>query len=53
MQERKKSGFPDPLASKEQKDDKKYGLQYARAIESQWGKMNEKSSIFGKRNDIF
>ena len=48
-----KSGFPDPLAPKEDKDKKSYGLQYAKAIESQWGKLNEKSSIFGKRNDIF
>jgi hypothetical protein len=53
MHNHPKSGFPDPLAPKEDKDKKSYGLQYAKAIESQWGKLNEKSSIFGKRNDIF
>lgn len=53
MQEKRKSGFPDPLADHEEKLKKSYGLQYARAIQSQWGKMNEKTSVFGKRNEIF
>ena len=34
-----KSSFPDPLASTEAKNTKEYGIEYAKAIESQWGKM--------------
>jgi hypothetical protein len=48
-----KSGFPDPLASSLEKEDKAYGLQYAKAIESQWGKMTDKSSLYGSRNEVF
>ena len=48
-----KSGFPDPLASSIEKQDKSYGLQYAKAIEGQWGKMTDKSSLYGSRNAIF
>ena len=48
-----KSGFPDPLASSIEKQDKSYGLQYAKAIEGQWGKMTDKSSLYGSRNEIF
>ena len=48
-----KSGFPDPLASSLEKQDKSYGLQYAKAIESQWGKMTDKSSLYGSRNEVF
>lgn len=47
------SNFPDPLASKEEKLEEKYGLSYAKAIESQWGKMSEKTSLFGTRNEVF
>lgn len=53
MHNDKKSGFPDPLAPKDKKDEMSYGLQYAKAIHAQWGKLNEKSSLFGKRNDVF
>ena len=49
----KKNGFPDPLADQQTKESTSYGLQYAKAIHSQWGKMNEASSLFGKRNKIF
>ena len=49
----KKGSFPDPLASQESKESDSYGLQYAKAIHSQWGKMNEASSLFAKRNKIF
>jgi len=48
-----KSGFPDPLASSLEKQDRSYGLQYAKAIESQWGKMTDKSSLYGSRNEVF
>tara|TARA_A100001391_G_scaffold201047_1_gene187090 strand:+ start:1106 stop:3526 length:2421 start_codon:yes stop_codon:yes gene_type:complete len=51
--ENSKSGFPDPLASSIEKQDKSYGLQYAKAIEGQWGKMTDKSSLYGSRNEIF
>ena len=42
----KKGSFPDPLAPQESKEADDYGLQYAKAIHSQWGKMNEASSLF-------
>ena len=32
-----KKGFPDPLAHAEEKAMQEYGLQYAKAIENQWG----------------
>ena len=46
----KKSTFPDPLADQATKESNDYGLQYAKAISAQWGKLNENSSIFSKRN---
>ncbi len=49
----KKGSFPDPLAPQETKETNSYGLKYAKAIHSQWGKMNEASSLFAKRNKIF
>ena len=33
----KKNGFPDPLADQQTKESDAYGLQYAKAIHSQWG----------------
>lgn len=48
-----KSSFPDPLASTDVKKTKEYGVQYAKAIESQWGKLSNSSSLFGKRNIVF
>jgi len=52
-QAKNKTNFPDPLSSQSEKEDNKYGLQYAKAIESQWGKMSEKTSLFGTRNEVF
>ena len=49
----KKNGFPDPLADQKTKESNAYGLRYAKAIHSQWGRMNEASSLFAKRNKIF
>ena len=34
---KKSKGFPDPLAHAEEKAMQEYGLQYAKAIENQWG----------------
>jgi len=48
-----KAGFPDPLASRDEKLKKEYGLRYAKAIEDQWGDVNEKGSVYGRRNQIF
>ncbi len=55
MQDNKgtKKGFPDPLATPEEKSSKKYGIQYAKAIDSQWGRMTDSGSLVGKRNRIF
>lgn len=49
----KKNSFPDPLASTETKNSKEYGLSYAKAIESQWGRMASSTSLFGRRNKVF
>lgn len=45
--------FPNPLAPPEEKEGREYGLAYAKAIESQWGSVNDSNSIFKKRFDIF
>jgi len=47
------SNFPDPLLPKEKKEQKEYGLRYAKAIEAQWGNADNSNSIFRKRNKIF
>jgi len=49
----KKSSFPDPLAPSEQKQSKAYGLNYAKAVYRQWGKMDQQNSIFGNRKRTF
>ena len=49
----KKGSFPNPLASTETKNSKAYGIAYAKAMESQWGKMTSSTSLYGKRNVIF
>ena len=50
----KSSGsFPDPLAPQHVKENKAYGLKYAKAIESQWGKVQDAGSLYNKRNNIF
>ena len=46
-------GFPNPLASPEEKASQAYGIQYAKAIDAQWGKMVDAGSLVGKRNRIF
>lgn len=50
---KKAGGFPDPLSSREQKESKGFGLQYAKAIENQWGQTNDSGSSYKKRNNIF
>ena len=47
------TSFPNPLASPEEKASKGYGLQYAKAIESQWGHVADRQSVFKRRHDIF
>lgn len=49
----KSSNFPDPLASQEKKASKKYGLEYAKAIENQWGKIQDSGSMYKKRAKMF
>ena len=55
MQDNKgtKNGFPDPLATPDEKSSKAYGQQYAKAIDAQWGRMTDTTSLVGKRNRIF
>ena len=55
MYNEKKSthSFPDPLAKQSQKVEKAYGLEYARAIENQWGDFANTASLYKKRNKIF
>lgn len=50
---KRKGSFPDPLANTEAKKSKAYGIQYAKAIESQWGKITSATSLYGKRNVVF
>jgi hypothetical protein len=41
--------FPDPLADQAKKLSKQYGLQYAKAIYSQWGGVEIDGSLYAKR----
>lgn len=50
---KKQSGFPDPLAPKEEKATKDYGIRYAKAIRDQWSSGNQGGSILQKRKDVF
>lgn len=43
------NNFPDPLASYEVKQSKDYGLQYAKSIETQWGRPEDEGSLFRRR----
>ena len=45
--------FPDPFASPEEKAGKAYGLKFARAIEGQWGRGEDNSSLFRRRMHDF
>lgn len=51
--QKSKQGFPNPLEPTEIKEGRDYGIQYAKAIESQWGKTTDDSSLIGKRNRVF
>lgn len=46
-------GFPNPLASKEEKESKNYGLSYAKAVSSQWGAIERDNSLYKKRARTF
>ena len=46
-------GFPDPLAPQKTKLTNEYGLQYAKAIENQWGETKDNSSAYGGRRNVF
>ena len=50
---RQSKNFPDPLAPQDIKSGKKYGLKYAKAIESQWGKLQDSESLYRKRNKVW
>lgn len=50
---KKSTNFPDPLAKREVKEGKEYGLEYAKAIVKQWGNIEQSSSLFRKRYDVF
>ena len=41
--------FPDPLADHATKSTKAYGLTYAKAIESQWGSIDDEASLYRRR----
>jgi hypothetical protein len=47
------TGFPDPLEPRSTKEDKNYGLRFAKAILNQWGSMGEDQSLVRKRSRIF
>jgi hypothetical protein len=49
----KAHGFPDPLSPPEIKSGRGYGLKYAKAIEKQWGTIDDANSVIGKRNAMF
>ena len=51
--QKSKQGFPNPLEPTEVKESEDYGIQYAKAIESQWGKTTDDNSLIGKRNRVF
>lgn len=50
---RQSKSFPDPLAPQDVKAGKKYGLKYAKAIEGQWGKMQDSESLYRRRNKVW
>ncbi len=49
----KTKGFPDPLAKSEEKAMHEYGLNYAQAIESQWGSDGDISSLYKTKEQTF
>ena len=50
---RQSKSFPDPLAPQEVKQGKQYGLKYAKAIETQWGRMADTDSLLKRRNKVW
>ena len=48
-----KKGFPSPLETREVKESISYGLQYAKAIENQWGSLDQENSLMRRRRDTF
>ena len=47
---RQSKNFPDPLAPQDVKQGDKYGLKYAKAIETQWGKLQDNDSLYRRRH---
>ena len=45
----KYGNFPDPFAAHSKKSSKKYGIDYAKAIEKQWGNSDDERSLFRRR----
>ena len=45
--------FPDPLAMPSEKQQKSYGLKYAKAIEGHWGRVDDEASAYQKRRREF
>ena len=50
---KKSRTFPDPLALPSEKLQKSYGLKYAKAIEGNWGKIDDESATYQKRRREF
>ena len=48
-----KKGFPSPLEKREVKESNSYGLQYAKAIENQWGTLDRENTLMRRRRDTF
>ena len=48
-----KAGFPDPLQPRAVKEDKQYGLKYAKAIATQWGSVEQDNSLLRRRTKVF
>ena len=49
----KYGNFPDPFASHGQKSSKAYGINFAKAIEKQWGNSSDERSLFRRRMKDF
>lgn len=45
----KYGNFPNPFATHSKKSSKKYGIDYAKAIEKQWGHSDDERSLFKRR----
>ena len=53
MDLRRVRAFPNPLAPAEEKASMGYGCKYAKAIENQWGSVDDGNSLFKRRYDTF